>query len=321
MADKNLENTKDVTPRSNGIIEQELMPMIATKSDPDTQNLIVVDDHIEILNYDSFVNKLDEIISKIDDYEYSEDDRKLIKKMRAATNKLSGYINDDVKQAKARRFDVVDEQRKELSTKFGVIASKLSKGLDASDARLRQEKEDAYKEAFNEMLKSYEITDIGLTYNMVALSSWLNRSANQSNAIKELTTRVSAVANLYKNRVVAIKDAQFIVDTLIDTDWDGLEALNKLVEEEERRQQEAERRAAEEEGRRIRKERRQKALAAQQEKSDSEALETANDNSEEAEVNKEKEENTVPVMITIKRTDWEKASSLLDAAGVHYEIA
>src|SRR5699024_10849556 len=129
------------------------------------------------------------------------DDRQDVKSLRAATNKMSKAIKDKIKKQEKDLFEKPRQQEKEMSSLISSIQKNITKGIDAEDARLKEQKTKALKEMFNDAIQYYDELD-GLEYKQIANSKWLNRSYSEGKATTDLNERLKILNQI----IVSIDD-------------------------------------------------------------------------------------------------------------------
>jgi hypothetical protein len=276
-------------------IEESLLPAVSEQE----VKLYYNDDHYEMVGYADFMKQLDELEAQIDDYVYKEEDRKSLKSLRAAINKYTSQITAETNAIKKQLFGTTDEQKKTLTNKLSTIASKLSKGIDAEDKRLREEKKLAVAKMFEQAKQSYEqLRDTELECEHIHAASWYNRTTSIASVTKDLDARLKAVNTLFTSQLCPTKDIDTIVDALEESNWDGLAALNLVVENEKARLEALEKAEA------------LKRLQAEKEDKRAEAATQGAAVSQSV---------TLPVLIKIAGDDWSRAEKVLKAANIQFE--
>lgn len=234
-------------------IKSSLMPIV----DDRLVMLEVVDGKFSITGYEKYIAVLEKVTASINDYEYIEEDRQEIRKFKAQVNKLIKLFNSAIKEQEQILFSQIASQKEDIKALLGEIVEQLSIGLDESDKKFKREKEALFRKQFTDAKKVYNLPD-ELTYDMIAVASWLNRSQSQNAVTADIDNRLNAIKNIYESAFTPVTDVIKICQTLVETDWDTLAAIEELNEqirlEKERKIAEAA----------IEEARRQEALAKEQ---------------------------------------------------------
>ena len=209
-------------------VEESLLPVVSDVK----LELELVGDQYSIVNHEQFMDELRELEEQIDNYEYQSEDRRAVKKFRAAVNKYSTNLNKAVKEHQAYLFGHVNEQKAEASGLMSGIIKKLDVGLKADEARIKAEKTRELIEAFENAIVHFEyLKNSKLQFEDVQNSSWSNITTSKTSAIRELDERLIAVNELTANIVNPEKDVLKNVDALRRANWNELQALNLIVTE------------------------------------------------------------------------------------------
>jgi len=206
------------------IIQQDALPFVQQSFDLEFNES---DSTFEIADFDQIIDSLNEMLSRSEQYEYHPDDRQDVKSLRAATNKMSKAIKDKIKKQEKDLFEKPRQQEKEMSSLISSIQKNITKGIDAEDARLKEQKTKALKEMFNDAIQYYDELD-GLEYKQIANSKWLNRSYSEGKATTDLNERLKILNQI----IVSIDDYDLDINDVAkvanNNDWDGLTAVNEI---------------------------------------------------------------------------------------------
>lgn len=254
----------------------------------------------EIKDYQQAIDSLNQMLEKAQNYEYHPDDRKDVKSLRTATNKMSKAIKDQIKSNEKQLFDLPRQQEKEITSIIGKIQKLITKGIDEEDKRLKDEKLKQFKAAFKDAIQYYDELDPNeLEYKQIANSKWLNRSESSNQSVQALNYRLKTLNQLMLSADEFEFDVHNAAKTLGQSDWDGLEALNRLkTEHQEKLRQQKEAYEAELERQR---------------------LEASNEFVEDAS-NEKVEEQQQYASILIQKEDVNKVKKLLQNRGIYFKV-
>lgn len=276
------------------MIEEVFLPVVNTTE----VHLEVIDNKYSIAGIDDFINRLNDLENQINEYTYHEDDRKNITKLKAETNKYIKLVNDEIKQMELSLFSDVKDQKKLINEKLNTIVKKLQIGLDEENEKFKAEKKNQINDIFSDALNSYDdLKELDIKLYHIEQSDWLNRSKSFSKISKEIDERLNTISSLLKLQNLPTTDMDELSDALYDNNWDGLQALNQLIEdfnyEKERKE-------------RLEREHLEKLKELELKKLEADK--------------KEERQNEIieDVTITIKGKDWLKAESILKVANIEY---
>lgn len=253
----------------------------------------------EIKDYQQVIDSLNQMLEKAQNYEYHPDDRKDVKSLRTATNKMSKAIKDQIKSKEKQLFDLPRQQEKEITSIIGKIQKLITKGIDEEDKRLKDEKLKQFKAAFKDAIQYYDELDPNeLEYKQIANSKWLNRSESSNQSVQALNYRLKTLNQLMLSADEFEFDVHKAAKTLGQSDWDGLESLNRLkTEHQEKLRQQKEAYEAELERQR---------------------LEASNEFVEDVS-NEKVEEQQQYASILIQKEDVNKVKKLLQNRGIYFK--
>ena len=254
----------------------------------------------EIKDYQQVIDSLNQMLEKAQNYEYHPDDRKDVKSLRTATNKMSKAIKDQIKSKEKQLFDLPRQQEKEITSIIGKIQKLITKGIDEEDKRLKDEKLKQFKAAFKDAIQYYDELDPNeLEYKQIANSKWLNRSESSNQSVQALNYRLKTLNQLMLSADEFEFDVHKAAKTLGQSDWDGLESLNRLkTEHQEKLRQQKEAYEAELERQR---------------------LEASNEFVEDVS-NEKVEEQQQYASILIQKEDVNKVKKLLQNRGIYFKV-
>lgn len=288
------------------LIEQTYLPEIERHEGE--VRLEIVDGVAHVIGAEEMLESIQSMIDQVDQYEYHPDDRQSIKKLRAATNKMSAAFTSQINTHKKSMFEQADAQKKELSAALATLVNKLSTGIEEEDRLYKANKRQEISDMFDDAKSSYdvlaEVDDLELDH--VFVPAWLNRSTSMKQVTTQLADKMKTLNTLYASDVNPIKETETIVDILRECAWDGLTALSELINEEKLREEEAELQAAREQMKREAEERRQQEIEAKR-------LE------KEAEANK-RFEVSIDVIENLDAKSWLKLKSVLDDLDATYQV-
>ena len=175
--------------------------------------LVLVDDHYEILGFEEFKSKIDEVLTYLAQHEYTEEDRKSLTGARAAVNKYASNINDKIKARQSEMFGKADEQRKEVQALLNSVTSALKSHIDEADRLARLRKQEMFEaELRTEAEYVKELADLDI-YDIID-GSWLNRSASDKKNLQELHARMNSITKLVRSDLCKSSDVSEICGVL-----------------------------------------------------------------------------------------------------------
>ena len=215
-------------------VSESLLPVVADAE----LDLAFVNGQYSIVNYDDMMSTLRSLQEQINSYSYQVEDRQAVKKFKAAVNNYSKKFASVVKETQTALFGQVNQQKAELVGVMSEISNTLNAGLQADDARIKAEKYVTLEEAFASAKTHFaKLSDSTIVFDDVISSSWLNLTTSPSAAIKELDARLQALNDLCENPSNPEKDPHKNVAALSRVGWNGLKALNYILEQERLAQQ------------------------------------------------------------------------------------
>lgn len=262
--------------------------------------LVFIDDHYEIKNYDHLISKIDQWLESVDNYVYVPEDRKNVKSLKAENNKLLDHVKSIISTQSNQLLGVVNAQKTQLTTKLSSLTTKLSKGIDEEDKKFKQQRKLELQEFFEENKVDFDsIKHSTLEFDDIFLAQWVNRSSSIKKVKSEIIDRLKSIEILIDSPTSPTSNIDEIVDALDFNNWSGLQALDYLIKRETARQEKELQRQLEE----------RLKLEKQLEKTQS------NDLQDFATISK------IPdVLIKISGEDAEKAKKLLSAAGIDFSV-
>lgn len=280
------------------VIESQMLPAISDR----IVNLELTDDAYTIKGFEEFKQQVIKYQELVEGYEYQEADRQAIKKLKASVNKYSKEIVTQANAQKARLFGQVDTEKKQLEDELNKLVRLLSVGLDEDDRRYRADKREKIKELFDEAVANYEhLSGKEVDFDSIMMASWLNRSVTIQKATDELNKMIKTLNSLVGDPKCPTETVSDVIDSLVDNDWDGYAAMNELIDIERARQERA---MKEEMERRIQEEM---------------ALQQAIDNKEDVVGDEPIAQKLPKKLVRIDGEDWQRAKTLLTAAGINFE--
>ena len=189
--------------------------------------LVLVDGHYEILGFEEFKSKIDEVLTYLAQHEYTEEDRKSLTGARAAVNKYASNINDKIKARQSEMFGKADEQRKEVQALLNSVTSALKSHIDEADRLARLRKQEMFEsELRTESEYVKELADLDI-YDIID-ASWLNRSASDKKNLQELHARMNSITKLVRSDLCKSSDVSEICGVLQLYDWSELDTIQFL---------------------------------------------------------------------------------------------
>lgn len=282
------------------IIQNDMLPVLRQEL-----KLTFVDDHYELENFDVLSDKIQNWLNNVDNFIYSPEDRSFVKQLKADNNKLIQAVTAVINEQTSTLMNVVQTQKKELTSQLSVLTEKLGRGVDEEDKAFKSTKRKEYMELF-ETLKSDipSLENSSLVFDDVFISSWLNRSTTLKKVTNEMNDRLNAIDYLIQSDACPTSDVDDIVEALDFNDWSGLTTLDYLIKKEKDRQ--------EKEMQRLINERLEKQRQLEKEKALAEA--------KGEELKSTTVEKLPDVLIKIAGEDSKKAQDLLKAAGVNFVV-
>lgn len=213
----------------------------------------------QIVGGDELIGKIDSVISHLESAELTEDDRDMVRATRKFTNDFIKAVDRSVIDERARVFDPVNEQRRNINERMTVMKNLLAQRLDEFDNRIRTEKRHELLSHFNDeqIMGEYATVLTDVSFEMIENQSWTNRSASLPKAKQELSERVRSIASVVS--LADEEDKQDALGLLVKNDWNlpdviiDLETRKKNREEKKNEElriakliQEAEQRGREE---------------------------------------------------------------------------
>lgn len=198
----------------------------------DSSLILVVDEltglkHYEIVGFDRFKTQVAEVVSFLEDREFTEEDRKSLATTRAAVNKFKDSINDNIKSAKSELFSVVDSQKKEAQSLLDNVTSVIKSKIDVFDQMMRLKKQEMFEEEINRRVE-YQEELKGLDVFDIIDGAWLNRSSSDKKSLEQLNSRLDAVYKLVKSNLCKSEDPSEICNVLQLHDWSELQTIEYL---------------------------------------------------------------------------------------------
>lgn len=284
---------------SESSINFEIIPVI----EDNNVELVFVEDHYSLANYDEFMQTLKNIEAQADNYVYHEDDRAAVKKLNAEINKYIKAFTTKNKEIENQLLGEVRQQKKDIDNQLAIIMKKLKMGIEKEDKQYKQDKLNKFIHLFEDAKSSIdELKDTDLEYYQINESSWLNRSTSETSVVNTIHERLTTIKLIISNALNPVDDMEIITDTLKDFDWNGLTALDKIIKDynEEQKRIEDARLLAEAKAKKEREDLRKKEL-------------------EQSIVYDEIEEDSF-VSIKINTNDWLDVKELLERYDIKYEL-
>lgn len=162
---------------------------------------------LEIKGFEDLENQVKELVESMKEVEVTEDNIKGSKKLVASVKAQYDVLDTRRKQVKNELLKPYEE----LNTQLKLLKEKLDEGDTAVRDQIRQLEQKA-KEArklvladeFEKWLPYYELP-VGIVFDSVLESQWLNKSVSEKRSIEALRTKLEKMAN----------DLNFI-DTMIE---------------------------------------------------------------------------------------------------------
>lgn len=270
---------------------EEPTKLITFEFDAETQQYYV-------RNFDANLYLVEQWIEEAQEYEYREEDRKLLRAMNAQLNKNKAEIKRQLKEQTQHVLSRATEESELLIAKLANLRSILQQGLDEDDMRLKEEKRQLLEERYDEIVTTFDnlVGVDELTFNEIYNASWLNRTSKLNKSYEELHKRLKTLSSVLEQPTLLNKKMTDVIDALHDEGWDGLAAISLLNKNEHERQ----------------------AKLLQEELAQRAREELAAKLAQEQELAQEEPKVIPDVLIRITGEDWERAKQLLDASRIEY---
>lgn len=222
--------------KENGLTLVSIPKVLSKFDELDEYELITFDkkkNEYTFIQFDELNAKLDYWIDEASKIQYTPDDRKEMKNISTMSNKLSSLITKTINDTKKGLFNNVDNQKKELSTKFAALARELKKGIDEADKITKEEKRNEMIKAFNSAILTFEhLPSEELVYEDFEMSHWNNLTSSLPSSIKEMHNLLKETDKVFGSKVNPSNDTSVIMDALRQNDWNGLDAITQIIEDE-----------------------------------------------------------------------------------------
>lgn len=279
-------------------VESTFLPLVE-----DGKNLIsldVVGNRLTIVGYDSFLKDIEDKIDMVASYDYQDEDKSTIKKLRSEINKFKDHLKSNFNANRDSFLNHYTEQQKTLFDRLDKLIKLLSVGIEEHENRLKAEKYKSLNEVFNNILKDefIELYDEELAFTDVLNPKWTNLTAKEKDSISEMKDRLTTLSILFNNKDCPNKDVKFLVKQLDLNNYNGLLVLSKLQDAEKKRLEELEK---------------DRLYKEAQMRKQSEKDESNNSN---------KEQNSVKssVIVRFKESDWNKVKTILTASSIEFTV-
>lgn len=279
-------------------VESTFLPLVE-----DGKNLIsldVVGNRLTIVGYDSFLKDIEDKIDMVASYDYQDEDKSTIKKLRSEINKFKDHLKSNFNANRDSFLNHYTEQQKTLFDRLDKLIKLLSVGIEEHENRLKAEKYKSLNESFNNILKDefIELYDEELAFTDVLNPKWTNLTAKEKDSISEMKDRLTTLSILFNNKDCPNKDVKFLVKQLDLNNYNGLLVLSKLQDAEKKRLEELEK---------------DRLYKEAQMRKQSEKDESNNSN---------KEQNSVKssVIVRFKESDWNKVKTILTASSIEFTV-
>lgn len=290
-----------MTEKNLTVIEEVMLP--ALTKDP---VLVMKDGKYVIDIYDELMEDIHEWQKIVDSYDYQEQDRSAIKKLKADTNKFIKHIKSKVAESQKDLFDSANDQQKALNTELTKLSTALAKGLDEDDKKFKAHKRERIEELFEDAKSAYQNTNRDdFELDAIFETRWLNRTTNMTAITRDINQYVKVLDQLLSNDQLPELELEDIIDYLIDNDWDRADTVDMIQEDERKRQEMEIQRALE---KRAREERERIAKEEREKQSNKKDVETV------------VEQKLPSKLVKFAGEDWQKAQAILDAAGISYTL-
>lgn len=189
----------------------------------------------EFINYDNIMSRIDSLIEMVENYEYKEEDRKVIKNLKAYVNSFVKDLNSNIKSQQEELFSLIIEQHKEFKNKFDILVNLLNQGIAEQDARKKEEKRQYCEDLFNETISHYDnLKNFPLSFEDVFVTGWTNLSVTESAIKKELNSKLSNLDEFLASKLSPTEDNTKIINAFKLNDFNGMKSLNYLNEQRDR---------------------------------------------------------------------------------------
>lgn len=171
-------------------------------------------------------------LAAIEEYEYSDDDRQLYKKLRAAFSKLSKQVAKSVIEAQREVMSAASAERSEVEATLAEIISALDEKVRETEEKMKAERLGELEGAFASASSLLYGVD-GLSLNDVMDTSWLNISSSMKAAQQELSSRLEAVSKLIAGGHSGERTLRDVAAALAYCGWDPLDAISFFKRQDE----------------------------------------------------------------------------------------
>lgn len=189
----------------------------------------------EFINYDNIMSRIDLLIEMVENYEYKEEDRKVIKNLKAYVNSFVKDLNSNIKSQQEDLFGLILEQHKEFKNKFDILVNLLNQGIAEQDARKKEEKKQYCEDLFKETIPHYDnLKNFPLSFEDVFVTGWTNLSVTESAIKKELDSKLSNLDEFLASKLSPTEDNTKIINAFKLNDFNGMKSLNYLNEQRDK---------------------------------------------------------------------------------------
>lgn len=213
------------------VIESEVMSTEVAK--PGGPVVELCDDGLlRVRGMEEFRANASAALAAIDAYEYSDDDRQMYKKLRAAFSKLSKQVAKSVVDAQREVMSIASAERAEVEAALASIISALDEKVRETEEKMRAEKIAELNGALSSAKSLLDGID-GIGLNDVIDSSWLNISSSMKAAQQELSSRLEAISKLVSGGHSGSRAPRDVAAALSYCGWDPLDAISFFKRQDE----------------------------------------------------------------------------------------
>lgn len=143
----------------------------------------------QVKDFDTLLEQINLMNDFIRSKEYTDDEEKSYKKLRAKINKVKASITSEVNQSIAYHFDELKRQSKVLKDALTETTDLLDKNIKKSVEKMKQAKKEELLKTYNDLSmydKRYSDLELDDFFNQ----KWLNKSYSMEKAKNELIERL-----------------------------------------------------------------------------------------------------------------------------------
>ncbi len=188
-----------------------------------------------IAGYDVILDQISQMNEFLSQREYTDEEEKLYKQIRAKINKVKGSLTSLVNQTIKYHFDLVKTQSKEIQSQLDDTVRLLNDNINKSIEKMKAVKMQDLEETYQSIvLYKSDFADLELKdfFNQ----KWLNKSYSLTKARDELIHRIETYEYLVKTlnddkkidaeKLVEFKNTFKMITLLSRSNWDVIKFIN-----------------------------------------------------------------------------------------------